>query len=101
LSGLGFYYITKGGNPSLGWEYVENFSEHPDLIQDIAFTVPIGYDLCAASVVLGDYQRVTRIAPTIIGLIENSQTQAEFIGRAINPYSVYSGALGPRCRDIG
>ena len=56
--------------------------------------VPIGYDLCAPSYLLGDYQRIIRIAPTSIGLIENSQTQAKFYGRPYNPYSYILGHWG-------
>jgi class 3 adenylate cyclase/tetratricopeptide (TPR) repeat protein len=86
-SNLGVYYILKEDNPKLGWEYLESCSEHPELIQDIDFTVTNGMDLCISSIVLGDYKRILRIAPTIIGLIENSQTQAEFHERPYNPYA--------------
>jgi tetratricopeptide (TPR) repeat protein len=86
-SGLGSYYLIKEGNSKLGWEYLESCSEHPELIQDIEFLVSNGFDLCAYSLMLGDYQRVDRIAPTINGLIENSQTQAEFYEKPFNPYS--------------
>ena len=91
---LGVYYVVKGGNPSLGWKYLENCSEHPDLIQDIELMVLLGYDLCPSSTILGDFQRISRIAPTIIGLIENSQTQAKFYGRPYNPYSYILGYCG-------
>jgi hypothetical protein len=84
---LGGYYIFKGGNSKLGWEYLESCSEHPESIQGIEFLVSNGFDLCAYSFILFDYQRVGRIAPTIIGLIENSQTQAEFHEKPFNPYS--------------
>ena len=84
---LGGYYIFKGGNSKLGWEYLESCREHPELIQDIEFVVSNGYELCSYSLILGNYQRVDRIAPTIIGLIENSQTQAEFHEKPYNPYS--------------
>ena len=93
-SNLGIYYIFKDGNSQLGWEYLESCSEHPELIQDIELMVPNGYDLCVSSIILGDYQRINRIAPTIIGLIENSRTQAEFYGRAFQPLFVYSGGFG-------
>ena len=85
---IGHYYILKEGNTKLGWEYLESCSEHPDLIQDIELTVSNGFDLCVSSYILGDYQRIIRIAPAIIGLIENSQTQAESYGRPFNPYSI-------------
>ncbi len=84
---LGGYYILKGGNSKLGWEYLESCGENPELIQDNEFLVSNGYDLCSFSFILFDYQRVGRIAPTIIGLIENSQTQAEFYEKPFNPYS--------------
>jgi hypothetical protein len=91
---MGHYYITKEGNSKLGWEYLESCSEHPDLIQDIELTTSNGLDLCVSSFMLGDYQRIIRIAPTIIGLIENSQTQAAFYGRPFNPYSQISAYWG-------
>jgi class 3 adenylate cyclase/tetratricopeptide (TPR) repeat protein len=91
---MGHYFITKEGNSRLGWEYLESCSEHLDLIQDIELTVSYGLDLCVSSFVLGDYQRIIRIAPTIIGLIENSQTQAAFYGRPFNPYSQISAYWG-------
>ena len=86
-SNLGVYYIFKEGNSELGWEYLESCAENPELIQDIKFAVPNGYDLCISSQILGDFQRINRIAPTIIDLIENSQTQTEFYERPFNPYS--------------
>ena len=86
-SNLGVYYIFKEGNSELGWEYLESCAENPELIQDIKFAVPNGYALCISSQILGDFQRINRIAPTIIDLIENSQTQTEFYERPFNPYS--------------
>ena len=61
--------------------------EHPEIIQDVELMVPIGVDLCISCVISGDWQRINRIAPTIISLIEHSGTQAEFFGKPFNPYS--------------
>jgi len=98
---LGTYYIFKEGNSELGWEYLESCAENPELIQDIKFAVPNGYDLCISSTILGDYQRINRIAPTIIGLIENSQTQTEFYERPFNPYSSILGLWGQATGLLG
>ena len=35
----------------------------------------------------GDWQRIIHVAPTVIGLIERSQTQTKFFGRPFNPYA--------------
>ena len=32
---LGHYYILKGGDPQLGWKYLESCLEHPEIIQDV------------------------------------------------------------------
>ena len=45
---LGLYYILKGGDPQLGWKYLESCMEHPEIIQDVELMVPIGFDLCAS-----------------------------------------------------
>jgi tetratricopeptide (TPR) repeat protein len=100
-SNLGIYYILKDGNSRLGWEYLESCSEQPELIQDIELMVPNGYDLCVLYIIPGDYQGVTRVAPTIIGLIENSRTQAEFYSRAFNPYSFILGLWGFATGQLG
>jgi class 3 adenylate cyclase/tetratricopeptide (TPR) repeat protein len=91
---LGIYYITKGGDPQLGWKYLESCMEHPDIIQDVELMVPIGFDLCMSCIISGDYQRINHIAPTIISLIEQSRTQAEFFGKSFNPYSWVCGLWG-------
>ncbi|MGO9569407.1 MAG: adenylate/guanylate cyclase domain-containing protein [Desulfomonilaceae bacterium] len=84
---LGLYYIVKGGDPQLGWEYIESCAEHPEARHDAELMVPIGVDLCSLCILSGDYQRLIRIAPTIISLIEGRQAQTEFFGRPFNPYA--------------
>ncbi len=86
-SGLGVYYILKGGDPELGWQYVESCMKYPEVVEDVELMVPIGRDLCVSCLVSGDYQRIRRVAPTIIALIEGSGRQAEFFGAAYNPYA--------------
>ena len=66
---------------------MESCLEHPGIMQDVELMVPIGFDLCVSCIVSGDWQRINRIAPTIISLIERSETQAEFFGKPFNPYS--------------
>jgi tetratricopeptide (TPR) repeat protein len=86
-SALGVYYIMRGGDPQLGWTFLESCLDHPELLQDDQVLIPVGSDLCLASHISGDYQRINQVAPTIIGLIERCRTQAEFYGKGINPYS--------------
>jgi class 3 adenylate cyclase/tetratricopeptide (TPR) repeat protein len=83
---LGVYHILKGGNPRLGWKYLASCVEQPEIIQDVDLMVPIGYDLCISCLVSGDWQRINHVAPTIIGLIEQSGKQAEFFDKHICPY---------------
>ena len=98
---LGIYYIVKGGNPQLGWQYLESCMEYPEIIQDVELMVPIGFDLCMASLISGDWQRINRVAPTIINLIESSGTQAEFLGKPLNPYSYILASWGMTTGAIG
>jgi tetratricopeptide (TPR) repeat protein len=84
---IGNYYIYKDGASKLGWEYLQSCNERPESIRDIEFTVQNGYDQCLISIIIGDYQRIMQIAPTIINLIESQQIQAEFYERPFNPYS--------------
>jgi class 3 adenylate cyclase/tetratricopeptide (TPR) repeat protein len=93
-STIGHYYIVKGGDPQLGWQYLESCVEHPDIIQDAEVMVPVGMDLCVSCTISGDFQRSKRVAPTIISLIEQSGTQAEFFGKPFNPYCYVLGTLG-------
>jgi class 3 adenylate cyclase/tetratricopeptide (TPR) repeat protein len=98
---LGVYYISKGGDPQLGWKYIESCVEHPEIVQDAELMVPIGYDLCASCVVSGDWQRIKSIAPSIVSLIENSQTPAEFFGKPLNPYSYILAMWGLATATLG
>ncbi|MGO9567682.1 MAG: adenylate/guanylate cyclase domain-containing protein, partial [Desulfomonilaceae bacterium] len=91
---LGHYHIQKGGNPQLGWKYLERCTEDLEMMQDVEFMVPIGVNLCSSCVTSGDYQIINRIAPTIISLIETSRTQAEFSGQSFNPYSYVHALWG-------
>lgn len=84
---LGSYFIIRGNDPELGWKYLEGCSEDLEIIQDVDLMIPIGGDLLALCTVSGDYQRVNQMAPTIIRLIEQSGTQAEFNDLATNRYA--------------
>ncbi len=83
---LGSYFIIRGNDPQLGWKYLEGCAEDLEIIQDVDLMIPIGGDLLALCTVSGDYQRVNQMAPTIIRLIEQSGTQAEFNDLATNRY---------------
>ena len=61
--------------------------EDSEILQDVDLLIPVGMDLCSPCAFSGDYQRINQIAPTIVRLIEGSGTQAEFYGRALNPYA--------------
>jgi class 3 adenylate cyclase/tetratricopeptide (TPR) repeat protein len=91
---LGAYYILKGGDPKVGWQYIESCMEYPEIIQDVELMVPVGFDLCVSCIISGDWPRVARIAPAIISLIERCRTQAEFFGKHVNPYSWVLGIWG-------
>ena len=84
---LGSYFIIRGGDPQLGWKYLEGSLEDSEIIQDVDLLIPIGVELLIACAVSGDFQRVNQIAPTIIRLIEHSGTQAELYGLGINHYA--------------
>jgi len=89
-SAMGFYLILKGGDPQLGWKYMENCLEHSEMIQDVELMIPIGFELCSICIVSGDWQRIIRTAPTIISMIERCRTQEKFFGK---PFSVYAYVL--------
>ncbi|MDA8136924.1 MAG: AAA family ATPase [Desulfobacteraceae bacterium] len=89
-SALGFYYIYKGADPQLGWKYMESCLEQSEMIQDAELMIPIGSDLCATCIISGDWQRINRTAPTVLGLIERCRTQDQFFGK---PYAVYELVL--------
>ena len=84
---LGSYFIVRGGDPQLGWKYLDRSLEDSEIIQDVDLLIPVGVALITPCVVSGDYQRANQMAPTIIRLIENSGTQAEFYGMLFNPYA--------------
>ncbi len=85
-SALGVYYIYRGGDPQLGWRYLEECLAHEDIIEDVTLMVPIGFDLCTSSLLSGDWQRVNHIAPIMISLIERSRTQTQFYDRNLSVY---------------
>ena len=91
---LGSYFIVRGGDPQLGWKYLERCVEDSEKIQDVDLLIPVGVDLCTSCASSGDYQRINQIAPTIIRLLEDSGTQAEFYGKPYNPYAHVLGIWG-------
>jgi class 3 adenylate cyclase len=100
---LGHYYIFKEGDPQLGRTYLESCFDHPEILQDDQVLVPVGFELCLSCQNSGDYQRTIEVAPTVISLIERCQTQAEFYGKFVNPYSqvlAYWGQNAGLCGDF-
>jgi tetratricopeptide (TPR) repeat protein len=91
---LGNYFIVRGGDPQLGWEYLERCVEDSEMTQDVDLLIPVGVDLMAPCSVSGDHQRINQMAPTIIRLIEESRTQVEFYGKPFNPYAYVLGFWG-------
>ncbi len=91
---LGVYYIFGGGNPELGWNYMESCLGNPDLIQDVELMVTLGVNLCSSCIASGDYYRIISVAPGIISLIETSSMQAELFGLPFNPYSYVRALWG-------
>jgi class 3 adenylate cyclase/tetratricopeptide (TPR) repeat protein len=86
-SALGIYFIVRGGDPQLGWKYLEACADDSEIIRDLDLVIPVGVDLITPCAVSGDYQRINQMAPSIIRLIEDSGTQAEFRGGVSNPYA--------------
>ena len=43
---LGSYFIIRGGDPQLGWKYLEGSLEDSEIIQDVDLMIPIGVELC-------------------------------------------------------
>ncbi len=84
---LGLYYLFRGGNPQLGWEYVESCVERFEMINDVELLVPTGLDLCSSCAAAGDYGRIIHVAPGIVSLIERCGKQGESYGRPFYPYS--------------
>jgi tetratricopeptide (TPR) repeat protein len=100
---LGTYYIAFGGDPQLGWNFLEGCLDHPEILGDDQVLIPVGCDLVSAYVVSQDWQKIIQVAPTIIGLIERGRTQAEFYGKSYNPYSLvlaYWGMGTGYCGDL-
>lgn len=98
---LGVYYVVKGHDPQLGWKYLESCVDDPEIIQDAELMVPIGFDLCIYCIVSGDWQRIYRVAPTIINLIERYGTRAEFYGKQYNPYATALALWGAAAAVLG
>ncbi len=86
-SSIGYYHIFKGGNPEIGWNYMESCFESTEITQDVKLVVPLGVNLCSSCIASGDYRRINRVAPGIISLIERSGMEVEFFGLTSNPYS--------------
>ncbi len=84
---LGSYFIVRGGDPQLGWKYLDRSLEDSEIIQDVDLLIPVGVALCIPCAVSGDFQRINQIAPTLIRLIEDSGTRTLFYGMGINPYA--------------
>lgn len=93
-STMGHYYILKCSDPQLGWKYLESCVEHPDVIEDADLMVSTGHDLCVSCMISGDWQRVKRVAPAIVNLIERDGTQAQSFGKPYNAYSYVLAMLG-------
>jgi class 3 adenylate cyclase/tetratricopeptide (TPR) repeat protein len=90
----GHYYVIRGGDPQLGWKYLDSCMNYPEIVRDCNLMVPIGCNLCISCIMSGDWQRIIHVAPTVIGLIERSQTQTKFFGRPFNPYAYVHALWG-------
>ncbi len=97
----GHYYVIRGGDAQLGWKYLDSCLDYPEIVRDCDLMVPIGSDLCISCIVAGDWQRTSQIAPTLIGLIEHSQTQTKFFGRPFNPYAYVHALWGMSAAGLG
>ena len=43
---MGSYLYFQGGDPQLGWKYLESCVDHSEIIQDVDILIPVGVDLC-------------------------------------------------------
>ena len=86
---IGLYYMVIGdatGDVLLGWKYLEECMDHPDMAENAELAVPIGFNIISSFSLTGEFTKTCQIAPTIIDLIERSGTRNRFFG---TPYNVY------------
>ncbi|MCG6880496.1 MAG: tetratricopeptide repeat protein [Deltaproteobacteria bacterium] len=84
---IGVYYVGTGGDPQLGWKYLEECMNHPDMEGNAELAVPVAFNTISSFSVSGDFLKTCRIAPTVIGLIERSGTRNRSFG---TPHNVYA-----------
>jgi tetratricopeptide (TPR) repeat protein len=94
---IGNYYGTRG-EIRLAQKYGEYCFEQAQEIQDVEFIAPAAYDLCNVYMLIGEYTKLTIIAPGVIQLLEKTKRKSEFFSRPDNVYSeicgYYGGSLG-------
>ena len=90
LSLMGQYYAWKGEDlhlAHLGIQYSEAAFKEAEKIGDIELMAPIGMDLCRVHFFRGEVSKIIDVASMIIALLDKTQRQTEFFGRAFNAYS--------------
>ena len=98
---IGIYYLTSGGDPVKGREYIERGLGESELTDDVEIIVPATADLIASYLVEGNYSRICLVSPKVIDLIEKTRTEHELFGRPSNQYSNMHGYYGMSLGAIG
>jgi len=99
---MGLYYLTAGGDPVKGRDYIERGLEGSELTEEIEIIVPAIYDLLSSQIVEGRYLRVCLAAPKVIALIEKTHREHEPFGAtSSNQYSILQGYYGQSLGAIG
>jgi class 3 adenylate cyclase/tetratricopeptide (TPR) repeat protein len=86
-SAMGVYFIYKGGDPIRGWKYLEECFQQGGITEDVSLMVPIGFDLCTSSLLSGDFQRVNKIAPIMVDMIERCRAEPNIYQRHLGVYA--------------
>jgi len=85
-SHIGTGYLNRG-DPVKCIGYVEGALEQAEKIGDVAVVAPIAHQLCTNYLVSGDYLKIVELSQRAIALIEETGTQAESFGEAMNMYA--------------
>lgn len=68
-SSMGLYWTFKG-EPTRGIEYSTKCISEAEKVEDTAILASVGFDLCSAYALTGEYLKTAALAPRITGLLE-------------------------------
>ena len=101
FSAIGIYYVTAGGDPSLGKTYIEKGLSASELIGEVDIIAPAVFDLVNSYCVSGDLWKICEVAPKCIELIERTRTQSETFGRLMHIYPILKAQYGNAMGAVG